>query len=168
MSTYGERDSGVWEQALSDLTEDELREGLTKMMRDLRFETWPPNCTQFRHLCASTRASTPPSVMLAFREVQQNKYRSRPTWSHLAIKMTIKCIGVHIAYKDDEREAFKEFSKKYEQVCARMAGGHPLPEIADCDVKAPEIKRSLPPQVSENIKHLLSLLTSSQPLGVAQ
>lgn len=165
MNTYGEKDSGVWYQALNDLTEDDLRKGLTTMMRDIRFETWPPNCTQFRHLCLSTKEPLAPKTVEAFREVRQNMYCSSPQWSHPAIKLAIKCMGTKAAYAEDDAEAFKGFSAKYMQICERMAKGHPLPDIADSEVRAPEFNRKHSPNMSQNIKALLASLKSPSTQG---
>jgi hypothetical protein len=70
INLYGEKDSGVWFQALRDLTEEEIERGLHAMFRDERFETWPPNCTQFRHLCL--KRNKLPSVHKAFNEARHN------------------------------------------------------------------------------------------------
>ena len=130
------------------------------MMHDIRFETWPPNCTQFRHLCLSTREPAAPSVMVAFREVCHNRYCSVPSWSHPAIKLTIKCLGAAVVYAEDEKKAFDAFSKKYAQICERMVTGHPLPVVHDNEVRAPEFKRDPASKMSQNIKELLAFLKS--------
>ncbi len=160
MNTYGEKDSGVWYQALSDLTEDDLSKGLTLMMRDIRFETWPPNCTQFRHLCLSTKEPLAPKSVEAFREIRQNRYCLSPQWSHPAIKLAIKCMGTKAAYAEDDEKAYQAFLTKYTQICERMADGHPIPHVADSEINPPQFKREPSASMSQNIKALLASLKS--------
>ena len=134
VNAYGEKDSGVWHQALIDLTETQLREGLSLMMRDKRFETWPPNCTQFRHLCLEGKKQAIPTVHQAFAEARQNAYYASPMWSHPAVKFTVKYVGADVINSPYELKAWEHFSKGYAKVCARMAEGYAVPEVSDEDV----------------------------------
>ena len=134
VNAYGVKDSGVWYHALSDLTNDDFRQGLYLMMRDARFETWPPNCTQFRHLCLKGREVTLPTVHQAFKEARQNAYAATPVWSHLAVKFTVKYVGVDVVHSAHTHVAFQTFEKGYAKVCARIAEGYAIPAVPDEEV----------------------------------
>lgn len=134
MNAYGAKDSGVWHHALNDLTEDDVRKGLFSMMRDVRFETWPPNCTQFRQLCLKGKTDALPTVHKAFNEARQNALYASPKWSHPAVKFTVKYVGVDVVNSAYTHEAFLMFEKGYSKVCARIAEGLAVPEVADEEV----------------------------------
>ncbi|HHS8316172.1 TPA: hypothetical protein ACTUNV_002625 [Legionella pneumophila] len=137
INQYGDHDSGVWARVLNDLSEADMDFGLMAMTRDIRFETWPPNCTQFRHLCLSRlnqSEQTIPTVNKAFNEAMMNLYRSKPKWSHAAVKFTVKCVGVKKIYLEREDLAFKAFKNVYQKVLAKVLEGHQVPDVADEDV----------------------------------
>ena len=135
VNQYGEKDSGVWYQALSDLTEDSITHGLNTMLRDERFETWPPNCTQFRKLCLSGLKSCHlPNVHRAFYEARQNVMLKSPVWSHPAVKFTVKHIGVEIVNAGRTDFAFAKFSTAYAKVCERIKEGHLVPDVSNEEV----------------------------------
>lgn len=134
MNAYGVKDSGVWHHALNDLTDDDFRDGLYSMLRDERFETWPPNCTQFRQLCLKGKTGALPTVHQAFNEARQNALFPAPKWSHKAVKFTVKYVGVDVVNSARTHEAFQMFSKGYEKVCAGMAEGFAIPDVADEEV----------------------------------
>lgn len=133
-NAYGLKDSGVWYHALSDLTEGDVRDGLYFMMRDERFETWPPNCTQFRQLCLKGKKTALPTVHQAFAEARQNALYAVPKWSHPAVKFTVKYVGVDVVNSAHTHEAFQLFSKGYSKVCARIAEGLAVPNVSDEEV----------------------------------
>lgn len=131
VNRFGEKDSGVWNQALSDLSEADIRHGLEAMIRDARFETWPPNCTQFRHLCLKDSVNELPSVHKAFNEARQNLNLSKPTWSHPAVKFTVKYVGVSVINSGRADVAFEAFKTGYQKVCERIRQGHQVPDVHD-------------------------------------
>lgn len=142
MNQYGEKDSGVWFQALSDLTEDRIAHGLHSMLRDERFETWPPNCTQFRRLCLSgLEKNSLPNVHRAFSEARQNLMLKSPAWSHPAVKFTVKYVGVKTVNAARTDIAFENFSKAYNKVCERIREGHEIPNVCDNEVIFSEKKQ---------------------------
>ncbi len=128
------KNARVWQYALNDLTEDEVRCGLHAMLRDERFETWPPNVTQFRHLCLKGKTGALPSVHKAFAEARQNALYSSPKWSHKAVKFTVKYVGVDVVNSAYTHEAFQTFSKAYAKVCVRISEGFTIPDVADEEV----------------------------------
>ncbi len=155
VNQYGDNDqSGIWAMVLSDLSGDDIRYGLMAMVRDVRFETWPPNCTQFRHLCLSrlnTSEHVLPSVHKAFREATNNLNLAYPKWTHPAIKFTAKHMGIEKLNAARVDIAFKEFNTIYQRVCTKVLEGHQVPEVADEDVV---LKRQLGksiPQLSQFI-----------------
>lgn len=132
VNRFGEKDSGVWYQALSDLSEIEIQAGLEAMIRDARFETWPPNCTQFRRLCINGLGDKGlPSVHKAFIEARQNLNLSNPGWSHPAIKFTVKYVGLAIMNSGRTDIAFEAFKTGYQKVCERIRRGHQVPFVHD-------------------------------------
>lgn len=147
VNVYGEKDSGVWYQALSDLNEDDFVFGLTAILRDIRFETWPPNCTQFRHLCLKKASdNTIPSVHKAFAEMRSNLMFSSPRkWSHPAVKYTVKYLGIKKMSSGRTDAVFNEFSVLYEKVCERFRQGFQIPFVADEElVETPSKSHTIP------------------------
>ena len=134
VNAYGVKDTGVWYHALCDLTEDDFRQGLYLMMRDARFETWPPNCTQFRQLCLKGKTGLLPTVHQAFSEARQNALYASPKWSHPAVKFTVKYVGVDVVNSAYTHVAFQTFEKGYLKVCARIADGFAVPDVNDEEV----------------------------------
>lgn len=133
INKYGEKDSGVWYQTLHDLTDADILFGLHAMLRDTRFETWPPNCTQFRHLCIRrSEGISLPSVHQAFNEARENLVFTTPRrWSHPAVKFTVKYVGLEQVNSADKHSAFQDFTTAYEKICARIALGHEVPHVND-------------------------------------
>lgn len=154
VNPYGEKDSGVWYQALNDLNEDDLQFGIDAMMRDMRFETWPPNCTQFRHLCIKqTRTDALPSVHQAFNEAVANLlFSDARRWSHPAVKFTVKYLGIEKITFGRKDKAFAEFSACYQRVCKRIADGHQVPEVSDEEVKNTPKQTKAPPRLTQLLK----------------
>jgi hypothetical protein len=153
VNVYGDRDSGVWYQALNDLTEKELAFGLHTMMRDVRFETWPPNCTQFRHLCCKNpdRESLP-TVHQAFKEARQNYHFTRPVWSHPVIKFTVKQVGLDVVNAARTDMAFAVFKDVYDKVSMRVAHGFKVPDVLDEDVISKRVASKSYPKLAEMLK----------------
>lgn len=157
INQYGEHDTGVWFQALHDLTDDDMSFGLHSMMRDIRFETWPPNCTQFRHLCCSRQTTNSlPSVHTAFNEARENLlFSSSRLWSHPAVKFTVKYVGVDVVNDANKAHAFKAFTLGYEKVCARIGAGYPVPPVNDDAVIIKQKKSDYPiPRLAQLMRNL--------------
>lgn len=160
VNAYGVKDSGVWFHALHDLTEDELRTGLYAVMRDARFETWPPNCTQFRQLCLTGKKTTLPTVHQAFNEARQNALYSNPKWSHEAVKFTVKYVGVDEVNSAYTHVAFQRFEKGYAKVCERILAGFAVPDVLDVEVSYYHRNRTTKTtaQIKNNYKSLRSVI----------
>jgi hypothetical protein len=133
-NTTDRRQVSVWEYALSDLTEEDVRRGFHALLGDARFETWPPNVTQFRHLCLKGKTDDLPSVHEAFTEARQNALYSNPKWSHKAVKFTVKYVGVDVVNSAYTHEAFQRFSKAYVKVLERLSEGFTIPDVPDEEV----------------------------------
>ena len=133
-NTTDAKNAGVWQYVLGDLTEDDVRRGLQAMLSDERFETWPPNATQLRHLCLKGKTGALPSVHKAFAEARQNALYPAPLWSHKAVKFTVKYVGVDVVNSAYTHEAFQTFSRAYEKVCERISEGFMIPDVADEEV----------------------------------
>lgn len=152
-NVHGETDaSGVWYQALNDLSRDDLRHGLHALYRDSRFETWPPNCTQFRHLCLKRAGEGVPTVHEAFREVQTHLLFPRRTrWSHLLVKHALVRTGVAFMDKAPVHQAFTVFKSVYEELCQQVAEGILLTDVPETALSPVRMKRNPIP----NLKSLL-------------
>ena len=150
---HGESDvSGVWYQALNDLSRNEFYHGLYALYRDSRFETWPPNCTEFRHLCLKRAGKGIPTVHEAFREVQAHLLSPKRTrWSHLVVKHALARTGVVFMDKAPVHQTFGVFKSVYEALCQQLADGILLAEVPD-EALLPVRTRSKP------IPNLQSLL----------
>lgn len=131
ITKHGVKDSGVWFQALHDVSEEEIALGLRALFDDVRFETWPPNCIEFRHLCIKRRKKELPSVHKAFNEARSNLNFSTITWSHPAVKFTVKHLGVDVVNAARADIAFAQFSTLYAKVCERILEGFEVPYVAD-------------------------------------
>ncbi len=146
VNQYGSCDeSGVWAMALEGFDEEDVRFGLKAMICDIRFETWPPNCTQFRHLCLSCLNECPqqlPSVHKAFIEALNNLWLKNPVWSHDGVKCAIKLCGIHKLTEPRVDRAFKDFSQAYSKVSKRVLSGEALPSVSNDEVRLPAYKKS--------------------------
>lgn len=154
VNVYGEIDSGVWYQALSDLTEEDWSFGLKAMLRDPRFETWPPNCTQFRHLCLNKiSGSEIPSVHKAFAEARLKATRSSPQqWSHPAVKYTVKHLGLTKMNDGDTYKVFNEFNEFYHRVCERVSKGFSIPFVANEELIDTSVRKNPIPRLAHQIR----------------
>lgn len=154
LSQYGEKDSGVWRETLEDLKKDDFARGLKAMLRDVRFETWPPNCTQFRHLCLKKpESNTPPSVHRAFEEARRNLLFSKPRlWSHPAVKFTVKRVGLEVVNDAHTDRAFFKFSECYEGVCKRIAEGRQVPDVPESELVIAKRQTKPVPKLIQFIK----------------
>lgn len=163
LSKYGIEDTGTWFEALKDLHMDLLDFGLSAMMRDVRFETWPPNCTQFRHLCLAKPVSASfPSVHDAYREARENLWHKGEvrSWSHPAIKFTIKQVTIPVVTDDRQHIAYPAFRMCYELVCKRISEGGLVPVVTAEELVMP-CTRVKP---SEEFTQLLQKLRQSHPM----
>lgn len=156
VNQYGEKDhSGLWHQALSDIPEACLQLGLMAMLHDIRFETWPPNCTQFRHLCLShLKAEELPNVHRAFDEIRDKLSSTKPDWSkmHRAILFTVAQLGVESLSDARVDRAWAAFSEMYERVCQGIMKGKQLPEVDDEKLQIQTSKFHKPPRLSLILK----------------
>lgn len=152
VNQYGEKDtSRIWYRALCDISEEGLRLGLSAMIHDIRFETWPPNCTQFRHLCLSQlQLDALPNVYQAFAEARRNLNSARPDWSktHRVIKFTVAHIGAEKVDNARVDIALTEFSKMYEKVCKSIMRGNKVPDVDDKRLTVNKTKSNQPPRLS--------------------
>ena len=155
VNCYGESDSGVWYQALADLHFESISHGLQAMLRDERFETWPPNCTQFRKLCLSHAGyNVLPTVHKAWHEAHSNMKSRYPIWSHAAVKFTVKCLSVDALVAARTDIAFAKFQHIYERVCKHVQQGQIVPEVNDCDVQLKKPCRSKLPRLAYILRNL--------------
>lgn len=130
----GEKDSGVWFEALCDLTENDIKFGIWALYRAPKHKDWPPTCIQFRHLCLSQyepEENGIPAVHKAFDEARRNLSCSKPHWSHPAIKFTVKLVGIDNVNAARTDLALAAFKPVYKKVCAEICLGKEVPFVAD-------------------------------------
>lgn len=68
-SSYGESDDGTWLAGLRDLTQDQMRDGLERVLTSGR--EWPPSLPEFRNICLNRE------------EKEKNQYGLYHTPQHL-------------------------------------------------------------------------------------
>ena len=126
---FGDRDSGLWFEALCDLKPCDLAYGLKKMIKQKDYKTWPPKPGEFLELCLSHAKDVGlPSVNVAFSELQLNVSCSRDRWSHPAVAVAAVNTGGKILV-EDVRQAYASFSKQYQLACRMVLDGISLPAV---------------------------------------
>ncbi|MDF1761025.1 MAG: hypothetical protein P1U40_10850 [Coxiellaceae bacterium] len=122
ISSYGEKDCGVWYEALSDLTLDDLVYGLKRVLTQVTEherksgEAWPPNVKEFRLLCERTLEKFGlPSVGKAFDEYESGQYVQSGYWLHPVIRragqLTLKAID-----SEERCERYSVFKNIYKKL----------------------------------------------------
>ncbi|OGO92829.1 MAG: hypothetical protein A3F10_04870 [Coxiella sp. RIFCSPHIGHO2_12_FULL_42_15] len=132
INNFGEKDNGIWYEALKDLTSDDLNYGFKKMLVTItdeerkRREAWPPNVKEFRMYCERRLQDFDlPEVHEAFREAQNNNYLSRPYWSHPLVLVAKKRLNKKPNdYVMDED--YRSFAVIYRDLCQRFMRGEAM------------------------------------------
>jgi len=123
MSTYGERDSGVWQAVLSDLTSHDIRYGFIRMMRDISegerksYQAWPPNLKEFRVYCEWRKEDFGfPGASKAFDELENHFNIGVSNWSHNALSLLAKDMDPTLFHLPTPL-AYKRFRELYDDFC---------------------------------------------------
>ena len=70
---FGDKDSGLWFEVLGELRPNDIAYGLKKMLRDVRYKSWPPKPAEFLELCQLRAKDLGlPTTGEAFEEMQSN------------------------------------------------------------------------------------------------
>ena len=157
VNRHGVKDSGVWYEALCDLTENDIKFGLWALFRAKEHKDWPPSCLQFRHLCLSKQepeANGLPTVHAAFYEARRNLSFSKAQWSHPAIKFTVKILGIDKVNAARADLAFAEFKPMYLKVCAEISLGKDVPFVADDELVIRKKNTTKIPHLAQLMKEL--------------
>lgn len=132
INNFGEKDTGIWFEALKDLTSDDLDYGFKKMLVTItdeerkKHEAWPPNVKEFRMYCERRLKDFDlPEVHEAFSEAQNNNYLSRPYWSHpLVLTAKNRLNKRPNDYVMDED--YRSFSAIYRDLCQKFMRGEAM------------------------------------------
>lgn len=132
LRNFGEKDNGIWREALKDLTREDLEYGFKRAIKMTtaeereKFEAWPPNVKEFRMFCQRRfKDFDLPEVHYAFIEAKNNNYLSKPYWSHPIIFMAKNQLNKKCEeYVEDED--YPAFSKVYSSLCQRFMRGEAL------------------------------------------
>lgn len=153
----GEKDSGVWYEALCDLTEIDIKFGLWILPRVKDHKIWPPTCIQFRHLCLmknEPEMNGLPTIHKAFDEARRNLSCSKPQWSHPAIKFTVKLVGIDKVNAARADLALAAFKPAYLKVCAEISLGKEVPFVADEELVIIRKKTTKIPRLAQLMKEI--------------
>lgn len=132
VSNFGQKDNGVWFEALRDLTRCDLSYGFFKLMRNMSVleqtthEAWPPNLKEFRSYCVrqySDFGLLKPSQ--AFREVEDNRYSTCALWSHPLVVHVAEVVGA-LDHYEHLRKVNDTFIELYEFLCWRYMRGEAI------------------------------------------
>lgn len=126
---YGDTPSREWMLCLDGLTPELVADGFRRVVRDKRFQTYPPNPIEFRAACyPSYEELGLPPIDVAFREATNNAGRSPEwrKWTHPAIYQAACEAGFSNLKTSEEREAKTMFNTAYESVVKRVMAGEVL------------------------------------------
>lgn len=131
LKNFGEKDNGIWLEALKDLTREDLEYGFKRALKITtveereKFEAWPPNVKEFRMYCERRLNDFGlPEVHIAFAEVQNNNYLSNKHWSHPIVKIATRQFNKSNSYVNDTD--YPLFKKIYDSLCQRFMRGEGL------------------------------------------
>ena len=107
LSNFGDRDNGVWFEALKNLTKVEVSQGFDNLLKTItpeereKKQAWPPNVKEFYLYCLDAfKDQGVPSIQEAYHQCQQNLSLKMHNWHHPAIFYAMLCFGP-TAIKDD-------------------------------------------------------------------
>ncbi len=131
LRNFGEKDNGIWLEALKDLSREDLEYGFKRAIKTTtdeereKYEAWPPNVKEFRLYCERRLKDFGlPEPHAAFEEAQNNNYMGNPFWSHPLVKMAAKQLNKsdHYVVSTD----YPVFRKIYDFLCQRFMRGEGL------------------------------------------
>lgn len=122
----GESAFETWCRGLSDLSEDEIRRGTTKLLA--RESRYAPNLNEFRSLCTKDPAELGmPSADQAYIEAcKKSGSPASARWSHPAVFVTGRNTGWFELRVHPERAMRPVFARNYEIVTRRVLAGEDL------------------------------------------
>lgn len=128
LKNFGEKDNGVWFEALKDLTREDLEYGFKRAIRLTtteereKFESWPPNVKEFRMYCERRLQDfNLPEPHIAFAQAKNNNYTKNQYWSHPLIKLATHQLRKKDSYIHDED--YDLFKKAYNSLCQQFMRG---------------------------------------------
>lgn len=126
VKSFGERDTGVWFEALKDLSKRELAYGFRKTLRDTSDVdsrgkgAWPPNVKEFRAHCKSWLSDLGiPSVHTAFREYASAVYCTHPVFSHAIVGVLAERMG-EVDERVNRGAMFLRFQAEYKNTITEL------------------------------------------------
>ena len=149
---FGENPSEGWELAVSSLTPEMIRKGLSRMATDPEFKTFPPKALEFRALCLPTSEELGlPSAEESFQQAVGNR-----TTKHPATIYTLRQMDSHALRRMDLDSARKLWAKQWASTVDHVAAGGELPDVE------PEIEhkpiRAAPDKAKPYMDQLMGML----------
>ena len=133
INKHGTKDSGLWLEALQELTPKALESGVARikaLSAGDKFLEYPPNCLQFKALCLAFYEDLRlPKASDAYQEIRNKSYSKNINWSHAAVKFTAQRLSIDFLAIKQEAEAYALFKEVYGEVCHLVRQGHALPEM---------------------------------------
>lgn len=128
INRYGEADdTGMWNEALNDLSEREIEYGFSLIVKgktDGEYDKFPPNPAQFRKLCLTNTGKSIPGVGSAFNEAATNASALMNQWSHPFIKVAAEKVGMDKLDKLPVHISYPLFVTEFERVCKQARLTH--------------------------------------------
>lgn len=131
--TYGTEDTGVWYEALSDLTQKAVEKGFKKMLHDVENikpgqDVWPPNVKEFRAYCLlHQEAFGLPTIQNAFLQVMDAKYMENMYVDHPVVYYAALLVGYEKLTQVEAEKFYSEYQCVYELFSAAIINGLSFP-----------------------------------------
>ena len=110
-----------WVIAVEGFSPEQIRGGLTKMVKDPQFKSWPPNALEFRALCLPSEADLGlPTADEAFAQAVGNRPGQQ---KHPAVIHALRQIDSYALRLADEATARKIWAEAWSSTVGQVAGG---------------------------------------------
>ena len=144
-SQFSEMPTQIWDMALDGMTPSMISKGLSKMIADPRFETFPPKPPQFRRLCLPAAEDLGlPGDEQAFRQAV-----GIDSTKHPAVIYALRTIDSHRLRTESAAVARAMFAAAWAKTIEHVSAGGALPapekQITEQAIKAnpDEVRDSL-------------------------
>lgn len=161
IKTYGTEDTGVWYEALSDLTQKALEKGFKKMLHDVENikpgqDVWPPNAKEFRAYCLMHREEFGlPATQNAFLQVMDARYMETMYVEHTAVYIAALYVGYNKLTSLYAENYYSDYQLAYDILCQAIMNGLVLPNCRACRWDKENCPPALEPLSEETIKQAI-------------
>jgi len=127
-SSYGTTPNKAWIDGLAGVTPQMMARGLSELVDDARFKTWPPNVFEFRGLCEFNDYGLP---------IADDAYQQAVNWGRLSVEEKHPAVLFMLRSMPDQfnwlrtdyEKARKRFDAEWSKAIEHVASGGYLPEI---------------------------------------